>query len=129
MEIRDMMSRIRFRLGRAVISALAVGVVSAVAGCGKEPASPEVAKSGGAAMNNAANTPAPIAAGTLNPEDLASVTKAAQPYKILLIVKTLNNPFFKPMVAAFKKTGAELGVQADVQAAPQETDVDKQAAL
>jgi len=127
-----------------------VGLVALVVnvGCGKEPGSsgtnklPPIEKtdnpatgdtsgtSGGTgATGTKATTASASGAPTLTAAELDRVVKADKKYKILLIVKTLNNPFFKPMVEEFKKTAESLGVQGDVQSAPQETDVDKQAAL
>ncbi len=103
-------------------------VLIAGSGCGKEPDATKPAASAPASgiVNKDPAQPLPTAS---TPSDLDFVQKASKPYKILLIVKTLNNPFFKPMVASFKETATALGVTGDVQAAPQETDVDKQAAL
>ncbi len=111
-------------------------------GCGKETKSNDSAPAGTAKSDpisvvhtgtpdkaGPTTTDSAASKGTITEADLAAVLKASKPYKILLIVKTLNNPFFKPMVAEFKKTAESLGVTAEVQAAPQETDVDKQAAL
>jgi ribose transport system substrate-binding protein len=60
---------------------------------------------------------------------LDAVTKASQPYKIVLIVKTRNNPFFKPMIDSFEQTAKDLGAASEVQAPPQEMDKEKQFAL
>lgn len=107
----------------------ALGAALLVIGCGKEKTSRD---------ETAVNSPSPkptttsttvTAPAAVTQAQLDGITKAKQPYKILLLVKTLNNPFFQPMVAAFKQTATELGVQGEVEAAPQETDVDKQVDL
>lgn len=73
------------------------------------------------------DSPASNAAVTL--EQLDAVQKANKPYRIVLIVKTRNNPFFKPMIEEFEKTVRELGAEPEVQAPPQEMDYEKQMAL
>ena len=65
----------------------------------------------------------------LTTNQLDGITKANSNYKIVLIVKTQNNPFFKPMIDAFKQTAADLGAQAEVEAPAKETDVEQQVAL
>ncbi|HLK58513.1 MAG TPA: substrate-binding domain-containing protein [Chthonomonadaceae bacterium] len=111
---------------------LAMGLM----GCGKEEtpaptsATPPASNPDTAGATKTAPTPPPATAPSAVTEaQLDTVTKAKQPYKVILIVKTLNNPFFKPMVAAFKQTAQELGVQGDVQAAAQETSFDQQVQL
>src|SRR6185369_2801669 len=54
------------------------------------------------------------------------VEKAKKPYKLTLIVKTRNNPFFDPMIKAFEAECKALGATPDVQAPPQETDKEQQ---
>jgi ribose transport system substrate-binding protein len=104
-------------------------------GCGKEQTPQETATT--SPGQPAATTPAPggteaakpateAAAPLLAQDKLDGVTKAKKPYKIVLIVKTRNNPFFTPMINAFEQTAKELGVQGDVQTPPQETDSEKQ---
>lgn len=61
--------------------------------------------------------------------DLAKVGQAKRAFKIVLIVKTRNNPFFLPMIQEFEKTAKELGAAPEVQAPPQEMDYEKQVAL
>ncbi len=119
-EITDKMSRIRLKVWHAVRPAILVSATIFLPGCGKEPTTAAGGKPGAAVFARSA---------MIKASDLNDIKKAEHPYKILLIVKTLNNPFFKPMVSAFRQTAGDLGVQGDVQAAPQETDVDKQAAL
>src|ERR1051326_8020358 len=99
---------------------LVVLILGLILGCGKEetpsssssttpPSNPDTS---GTAKNAPPTKATPV---TVTEAQLDAVTKAKQPYKIVLIVKTLNNPFFKPMVAAFKQTAKDLGVQGDVQ--------------
>ena len=104
--------------GRAPgLSALWAAVV--IAGCGPEPGA-----SGPEAPTDAAGAPPPVTAA-----DLDAVERPGKTYKVALIVKTRNNPFFKPMIEAFEATARELGVEADIQAPPQEMDKEKQFAL
>ena len=119
----------------APVMLLALSGLLAAYGCGKEQtdtgagtpaASPKTAAAPGSA---APSTPASTAAQTLTTEELDGVTSAKEKYKIVLIVKTRNNPFFKPMIEAFTKTAEELGVVGEVQSAAQETDAQQQSDL
>jgi ribose transport system substrate-binding protein len=110
----------------------AVTLTLALLGCGKEEPQTQATPPASAPRSAQAGTPnatAPAGGGKVTLADLDAVTKADKPYKIVLIVKTKNNPFFIPMIAAFEQTAKELGVDSEVQAAPQETDYDKQVAL
>ena len=84
-------------------------------GCGKEQSTTDTStpattpKTTSAPGTAAPTTPTP-AAHALTTEELDGVTSAKDKYKIVLIVKTRNNPFFKPMIEAFTKTAEELGV-------------------
>lgn len=93
-------------------------------GCGKEQAEtpPPITP-----IQKTAGQTAPGGAVTLAALD--GITKADKPYNIVLIVKTRNNPFFKPMIDAFEQTATELGAKPEVQAPPQEMDKEKQFAL
>lgn len=72
----------------------------------------------------------PTAAGApVSESELDAVQKATKPYKIVLIVKTKNNPFFIPMISSFERTAKALGVEAEVQAAAQESSYEQQVAL
>src|ERR1051325_8681078 len=95
---------------------LAVAMLAAIllTACGKEqpePTAPTPAKPAGAAPRAAA-----IEVTTV---DLDHVAKPAKPYRIALIVKTRNNPFFDPMIKAFEAEAKAMGAEADVQAPPQ----------
>lgn len=108
-------------------SPLALAALLILTGCGKEqpetnaPVSPEPKTA------SADTKMAPASAVTL--ATLDAVNKANEPYKIALIVKTRNNPFFKPMIEMFETTAKELGASPEVQAPPQEMDKEKQFAL
>src|SRR5438105_2608975 len=71
-------------------------------------------------LPNAPNKTAAQPAVSVPLSDLDAVPKAGKPYKLVLIVKTKNNPFFIPMIHAFEQTAKELGVESEVQAAAQE---------
>ncbi len=76
------------------------------------------------------NAPGVAAVATpITESELDGVGKATKPYKMVLIVKTKNNPFFIPMIKAFEATAKEMGVEAEVQAAAQESSFDQQVAL
>ena len=120
-----MFSKLRFAL-------LIVTLGSLVFGCGREqadntsPTKPTPPQASANSPKELQVTP-PAAIATLS--SLDGVTHANKPYKIVLIVKTRNNPFFTPMIAAFEKTAKELGAESEVQAPPQEMDTEKQFAL
>jgi len=100
-----------------------IALAALLAGCGPEkpaetpPASPPT---GG--------QPA-AAAPALTQADLDAVPKATKDYKIALIVKTKNNPFFIPMIHEFEETAKQLGAVPEVQAAAQESSYEQQVAL
>jgi hypothetical protein len=116
------MSRIHLTL-RSTVPMVTLLILSVLFGCGKEPESVKTTSAPSGTGKPDSTATGSSNSSTVTAADLNAIKKAGQPYKILLIVKTLNNPFFKPMVAAFKQSAGEVGVQGDVQAAPQETDV------
>ncbi len=67
--------------------------------------------------------------GTITESDLDVVPKASKPYKMVLIVKTKNNPFFIPMINEFEAEAKVLDVEAEVQAAAEESSYEQQVAL
>lgn len=98
--------------------ALAAGLLT---GCGKEKEPAPAPPAGASASGGDAAAGAPLTTA-----DLDAVEKAAKPYKLVLIVKTRNNPFFDPMIRAFEAEAKALGAQAEVQAPQQETDKEVQ---
>ncbi len=98
----------------------------ALSGCGPEKPSEPVATTPSSTPGSTAPAAAPA---MLTQADLDAVPKGTKPYKLVLIVKTKNNPFFIPMIKAFEDTAKELGAQAEVQAAAQEASVEQQVAL
>ncbi|MCX6362127.1 MAG: substrate-binding domain-containing protein [Armatimonadetes bacterium] len=97
---------------RYVLSGLAALALLAAIGCApaeeKKPTEPA--------------KPATPAAAAVTGADLDGVAKADKPFKLALIVKTRNNPFFDPMIKAAEEAANELGVTLEVQAPPQEGD-------
>jgi ribose transport system substrate-binding protein len=96
------------------------------AGCGKEQT----------ASNAPPGAPPQTIAPTVNGNALAITTaeldrvgKTSKPYKLALIVKTRNNPFFDPMIRAAEAEARSLGVSLDVQSPAQESDKERQFAL
>jgi len=118
---------------------LAIGSLLAVlaAGCGKEetasntaaPPPTANAASNAAGGNTAANAPAASKAQPLGDDQLNAVQKASTPYKLFLIVKTRNNPFFDPMIKAAEAEAKALGAELETQAPQQETDKERQFAM
>lgn len=101
-----------------LIISVALSGTLLMSGCGKEEvAPPPPAKE------------APKKVSAITPMALEGVTKAKEPFKIALIVKTQNNVFFKPMIEAFTKGAKEMGVEGEVESPAQETDVEQQVAL
>jgi ribose transport system substrate-binding protein len=93
-------------------------------GCGKEEPTAQVNPAGPPKASS--ESPAPAGVGAITTAELDKVEKAAKPYKIALVVKTRNNPFFDPMIKAFEAEGKALGVTVEVQSPPQEGDTEKQ---
>jgi ribose transport system substrate-binding protein len=78
----------------------------------------------------APNLPATSSSGTkLTQAQLDQIGKPAKRYRLALVVKTRNNPFFTPMIQAAEADAAALGVDLDVQAPAQETDKERQFAI
>lgn len=73
-----------------------------------------------------ADTPAPTPSGKVTTAELEAVKTSAKPYKLALVVKTRNNPFFDPMIKAAETQAKALGVTLEVQAPPQESDKELQ---
>lgn len=61
--------------------------------------------------------------------ELDKITKPKEVYKLALVVKTRNNPFFLPMISQAESEAKKLGMMLEVQAPPQETDKEKQFAI
>jgi ribose transport system substrate-binding protein len=114
------------RIERRCVLAAALGAL-VLAGCGEGSAPPPSSTSTPPAAD--AGPSDASGAATLTQADLDKVAKAAKPYKVVLIVKTRNNPFFEPMIRAFEEEAKLLGIEAEVQAPQQETDKEKQFAL
>src|SRR5436190_3752590 len=97
-------------------------------GCGKEentaPTAPPGAPAGSIApaMNSASSA-------AITTAELDRVSKAGKPYKLALIVKTRNNPFFDPMIRAAEAEAKSMGASLDVQSPAQESDKERQFAL
>lgn len=113
------------RLRTAIASFTAIATAFALAGCGPEKPNSEPTPPHDGPVQPGATT----AHAVLTVAELDAVPKASKPYKIVLIVKTKNNPFFKPMIEQFEATAKELGVDADVQAAAQESSYEQQVSL
>ena len=99
----------------AVMAALTL----ALAACGREtsppPSTPPAAPSSGLDESRPHNAKAEATTtAPLTTADLDKIGKAAKPYKIVLIVKTRNNPFFEPMIKAFEAEAERVGAWHDV---------------
>ncbi len=106
---------------------LMVGSGISFSGCGKENANRAVgppASSVGPGSYFERMRAAPITAAELD-----KVEKGNKPYRLALIVKTRNNPFFEPMIRAFEQETRLLGCEAEVQAPAQESDKEQQFAM
>jgi len=96
-------------------------------GCPKRQ---EPAKSSEAGVSQPAKAlEAPAAAPeAVEMPDFGSLTPSRE-YKIALIMKTMSNPFFQTMEKGAKAEAKKLGIELSSQAAPKETDDEKQAGL
>lgn len=106
----------------------AAALVALAAGCGPEPkdnASTPTQVSPPPSQPASTST-APAGGEMLKRDELDAVTKAGRPYKIVLIVKTRNNPFFDPMIKAAEAEAKALGAEIKTEAPPQETDKEQQ---
>jgi ribose transport system substrate-binding protein len=101
-------------------------LLALLAGCGPEP---PAATNGPAASGAHTPSAAPAAAEKLTQSELDAVEKPAKSYRIALVVKTRNNPFFDPMIKAAEAEAKALGVELEVQAPAQETDKERQFAM
>jgi ribose transport system substrate-binding protein len=115
------------RRARSVVWLSAVAL--ALAGCGKEEATSPNNPSGGAPPNTSAGSPSAPAPVLITTADLDNVVAAPKKYRLVLVVKTRNNPFFDPMIQAFEAEAKALGCDFETQAPPQETDAEKQSAM
>ncbi len=66
---------------------------------------------------------------TITTAELDKITKPNEVYKLALVVKTRNNPFFSPMIAQAQSEAKKLGMMLEIQAPAQETDKEKQFAI
>ncbi|HSV74367.1 MAG TPA: substrate-binding domain-containing protein [Chthonomonadales bacterium] len=100
---------------------LAALALLSAAGCGRETveAPPRLDGALGQAQ-------APVAASRYDLKALDGLTRASRAYRIALVVKTRNNPFFDPMIKAAEREAATLGVRLEVHAPPQEVDKEQQ---
>lgn len=58
--------------------------------------------------------------------DLEAVPKSTKPYKLALVVKTRNNPFFDPMIREAESEAKGFGVGIEIVAPAQESDKEQQ---
>lgn len=100
---------------------IVLAVLALAAGCSKESTAPVSAPANTTAAPKAAEAPAAVPT-----VDLSGVTKAPKAYKLALVVKTRNNPFFDPMIKGAEAEAKKLGVSLEVQAPAQETDKQRQ---
>src|SRR5687768_10970502 len=114
----------RMKASRLLIAALEAALLY---GCGKVEWVVDSNKPDSSPGTTPANGPAPASTGAaLTQAELDAVPKAGKPYKMALIVKTRNNPFFDPMIKAAEAEAKALGVDLEVQAPAQETDKERQ---
>jgi len=95
-----------------------------LAGCGREESSGPGGAPPPPALRPAAGQSA--AAPRLTRAELDAVGRAAKAWRLALIVKTRNNPFFDPMIKAAEAEAAALGVALETHAPAQETDKERQ---
>lgn len=98
--------------------ALVFGVLATLTGCGKEQAAVSTSSVKSTKQSTAITT-----------AELDKIAKAKKPYKMALIVKTRNNPFFDPMIKAAEAEAKALGISLEVQSPAQEADKERQFAI
>ncbi len=112
---------------RTMASILSLALTVALAGCNSPPTGGDKTATTSAKTNS---PPAPTAAlAPLPVADLNNVKRADKPYRLALVVKTRNNPFFDPMIKAAEAEAIALGATLEVQAPAQETDKERQFAM
>lgn len=104
---------------RGALLALSVAMIS---GCGKEE---EIVTTPGTGLGPAGGG-ASAGPAKLTAEELDTIEKLDTSKRLVLIVKTRNNPFFSPMIEAAEAEAKALGLELEVQAPPQETDKEQQ---
>lgn len=111
-----------------VCSAILCLMVLFAAGCGPEklPDAAAPPSAGGPPERSAEKPSEEGSAAAIAIADLDGISKAGKPYRLALVVKTRNNPFFDPMIKAFEQEARLLGAVPEVQAPEQETDKEKQ---
>jgi ribose transport system substrate-binding protein len=118
------MQRLKVRIEVAV-AAVALTLI----GAGCEPAATTTTNTSTPAVPLSGGAPPAASAARLSEADLDAVTKADRPYRLALIVKTRNNPFFDPMIKAAEAEAKALGATLQVQAPAQESDKERQFAM
>src|SRR5687768_1833350 len=92
---------------------LGVAFAFALFGCGKEQPNTQTGPSAPGGVAGPASS-------TIPADELDRVEKGKKKYRLALIVKTRNNPFFEPMIRAFEQEAWSLGREPEVQAPAQE---------
>src|SRR5690349_14825066 len=103
-------------IGRRTGGMAWVALTVLAAGCGKEKSPPTAPPGAPPATTAPATASSAVAITTA---ELDRVSKAGKPYKLALIVKTRNNPFFDPMIRAAQAEAQSLAVSLDVQSPAQ----------
>src|SRR5204862_164270 len=91
-----------------ILGTLAAATV--FAGCSKEPVEPASPTNPAPVAPRSPSAPAASAApvmADLSQVELDKVFKSPKPYRLALIVKTRNNPFFDPMIKAAEAKARE----------------------
>src|SRR5437762_813439 len=95
---------------KQVMVLAALCAAAGLAGCGhEESAGPPPTPPPAVPPSESSASP-----GKLTREDLDAVAKSTKPFKLVLIVKTRNNPFFEPMIRAATEEAKALGVELEV---------------
>jgi ribose transport system substrate-binding protein len=111
---------------------LLVGILLGCALCGCQKEEPIVVNTPPSEEGKPANALPPKTEGSsssITTEELDKIGKATKPFKLALVVKTRNNPFFDPMIKAAEAEAKNLGVELEVQSPAQETDKERQFAM
>lgn len=104
-------------------------IAAALAGCNSGTEKTEVSNAPSPSSAPSAAPVSVVKTQSVTTAELDKITKPKEVYKLALVVKTRNNPFFSPMIAAAESEAKKMGMILEVQAPAQETDKEKQFAI
>ncbi len=100
-----------------------------LAGCNSGTEKTEVSSAPSPSSAPSSAPPVAVQSTSVTTAELDKIVKPKEVYKLALVVKTRNNPFFSPMIKEAESEAKKLGMILEVQAPAQETDKEKQFAI